>query len=89
LRYPSKTGSSWISGFDVRSGISTEPIFLKNLLMDYHNPPLRYLLGESLAIPHIPMGILGLTFDNHRFQTNHFSSGTIKLKKLGWDQRNR
>jgi hypothetical protein len=55
--------------------------------MEYHNPPLRYLLGESLAIPHIPMAILGLNFDNHRFQTNHFSSGTIKLKKLGWDQR--
>ena len=27
LRYPSKTGSSWISGIDVRSGISTEPKF--------------------------------------------------------------
>jgi hypothetical protein len=25
LRYPSKTGSSWISGINVRSGISTEP----------------------------------------------------------------
>jgi hypothetical protein len=55
--------------------------------MDYHNPQLRYLLGESLAIPHIPMGILGLTLDNPRFQTSHFSSGTITLKKLGWDQR--
>jgi len=55
--------------------------------MDYHNPQLRYIFGESLAIPHIPMGILGLTLDNPRFQTSHFSSSTITLKKLGWDQR--
>jgi len=29
LRYPSKTGSSWISGNDVRSGFSTEPFFFQ------------------------------------------------------------
>jgi hypothetical protein len=61
--------------------------FFKELLMVYHHPQLRYLLVESLATPHIPMGILGLTLDNPRFQTSHFSSSTITLKKLGWDQR--
>jgi len=37
LRYPSKTGSSWISGNDVRSGISPEPFFSFNFCITRQN----------------------------------------------------
>jgi len=53
LRYPSKTGSSWIYGIDVRSGISTEPFFINQKAVQIFKGFSSRLQGLSFY-SHIP-----------------------------------